>query len=193
MVKAAYSSGRPSLGVGAGNTPALIDETAHIKMAVSSIILSKTFDNGMICASEQSVIVVDSIYEEVRQEFIDRGAYLLSPEEREKVAGILLKDGHINPDIVGQSVEKLAAIAGIYVPELILPIINEIKQLLIGKNPEEIVFQAPADAKAMFPNEALKFLEYWHRGGEGHALDAIRHALLRLVKLGWKPVKLLER
>ncbi|MCA2640911.1 MULTISPECIES: bifunctional acetaldehyde-CoA/alcohol dehydrogenase [unclassified Microcystis] len=129
MVKAAYSSGRPSLGVGAGNTPALIDETAHIKMAVSSIILSKTFDNGMICASEQSVIVVDSIYEEVRQEFIDRGAYLLSPEEREKVAEILLKDGHINPDIVGQSVEKLAAIAGISVPEDTRLLIGEVENI----------------------------------------------------------------
>lgn len=129
MVKAAYSSGRPSLGVGAGNTPALIDETAHIKMAVSSIILSKTFDNGMICASEQSVIVVDSIYEEVRQEFIDRGAYLLSPEEREKVVGILLKDGHINPDIVGQPVEKLAAMAGISVPEDTRLLIAEVENI----------------------------------------------------------------
>ena len=129
MVKAAYSSGRPSLGVGAGNTPALIDETAHIKMAVSSIILSKTFDNGMICASEQSVIVVDSIYEEVRQEFIDRGAYLLSPEEREKVAEILLKDGHINPDIVGQPVEKLADIAGISVPEDTRLLIGEVENI----------------------------------------------------------------
>ncbi|TRU32275.1 MAG: bifunctional acetaldehyde-CoA/alcohol dehydrogenase [Microcystis aeruginosa Ma_MB_F_20061100_S20] len=129
MVKAAYSSGRPSLGVGAGNTPAVIDETAHIKMAVSSIILSKTFDNGMICASEQSVIVVDSIYEEVRQEFIDRGAYLLSPAEREKVVGILLKDGHINPDIVGQPVEKLAAMAGISVPEDTRLLIAEVENI----------------------------------------------------------------
>ncbi|MFM6373728.1 MAG: bifunctional acetaldehyde-CoA/alcohol dehydrogenase [Microcystis panniformis] len=129
MVKAAYSSGRPSLGVGAGNTPALIDENAHIKMAVSSIILSKTFDNGMICASEQSVIVVDSIYEEVRQEFIDRGAYLLSPEERQKVVGILLKDGHINPDIVGQPVEKLAAMAGISVPEDTRLLIGEVENI----------------------------------------------------------------
>ncbi|WP_375329633.1 bifunctional acetaldehyde-CoA/alcohol dehydrogenase [Microcystis sp. BLCC-F210] len=129
MVKAAYSSGRPSLGVGAGNTPALVDETAHIKMAVSSIILSKTFDNGMICASEQSVIVVDSIYEEVRQEFIDRGAYLLSPEEREKVVGILLKDGHINPDIVGQPVEKLATMAGISVPEDTRLLIAEVENI----------------------------------------------------------------
>ena len=81
MVKAAYSSGNPSLGVGAGNTPALIDASAHIKMAVSSILLSKTFDNGMICASEQSVVVLDEVYDEVRQEFIERGAYLLTPDE----------------------------------------------------------------------------------------------------------------
>jgi acetaldehyde dehydrogenase / alcohol dehydrogenase len=129
MVKAAYSSGRPSLGVGAGNTPALIDETAHIKMAVSSIIISKTFDNGMICASEQSVIVVDTIYEEVRQEFIDRGAYLLSPEEREKVAHLLLKDGHINPDIVGQPVAKLAAMAEVSVPEDTRLLIGEVENI----------------------------------------------------------------
>ena len=83
MVKAAYSSGNPSLGVGAGNTPALIDASAHIKMAVSSILLSKTFDNGMICASEQSVVVLDEVYDEVRQEFIERGAYLLTPDEGE--------------------------------------------------------------------------------------------------------------
>ena len=85
MVKAAYSSGKPSLGVGAGNTPAVIDETSNIPMAVSSILISKTFDNGMICASEQSVIVVDEVYDKVKQEFIDRGAYFLSPEETEKI------------------------------------------------------------------------------------------------------------
>ncbi|MEG3435565.1 bifunctional acetaldehyde-CoA/alcohol dehydrogenase [Pannus brasiliensis CCIBt3594] len=129
MVKAAYSSGRPSLGVGAGNTPALIDETAHIKMAVSSIILSKTFDNGMICASEQSVIVVDSIYEEVRQEFIDRGAYLLDPEERVKVANLLIVDGHINPDVVGQPVTKLAEMAGFSVPESTRLLIGEVENI----------------------------------------------------------------
>lgn len=113
MVRAAYSSGHPSLGVGAGNTPAVIDETAHIKMAVSSILLSKTFDNGMICASEQSVIAVDSVYEEVKQEFIDRGAYFLSSEEKEKLAKLLLVDGHLNPEIVGQSAETIAQLAGI--------------------------------------------------------------------------------
>ncbi|EKQ66873.1 alcohol dehydrogenase, class IV [Leptolyngbyaceae cyanobacterium JSC-12] len=113
MVKAAYSSGHPSLGVGAGNTPAVIDATADIQTAVSSILLSKTFDNGMICASEQSVIVVDSVYQQVKQEFIDRGAYFLSPAEKEQVGNVLLKDGHLNPAIVGQSVGTIAQLAGI--------------------------------------------------------------------------------
>lgn len=113
MVKAAYSSGHPSLGVGAGNTPAVIDASADVQTAVSSILLSKTFDNGMICASEQSVIVVDSVYEQVRQEFIDRGAYFLSAEEKIKVGNVVLQDGHINPAIVGQTVETIANLAGI--------------------------------------------------------------------------------
>lgn len=113
MVKAAYSSGHPSLGVGAGNTPAVIDASADIQTAVSSILLSKTFDNGMICASEQSVVVVDSIYEQVKQEFVNRGAYFLSLEEKEKVAKVLLKDGHLNAAIVGQSVGAIAQLAEI--------------------------------------------------------------------------------
>jgi acetaldehyde dehydrogenase / alcohol dehydrogenase len=113
MVKAAYSSGHPSLGVGAGNTPAVIDATADIQTAVSSILLSKTFDNGMICASEQSVVVVDAVYEQVKQEFGLRGAYFLSSEEKEKVGAVLLKDGHLNPAIVGQSAAAIAQLAGI--------------------------------------------------------------------------------
>lgn len=88
MVKAAYSSGHPSVGVGAGNTPAVIDETASIEMAVSSILLSKTFDNGVICASEQSVVAVDKVYDRVKAEFIKRGAYFLSEEEKVKVRGM---------------------------------------------------------------------------------------------------------
>ncbi len=116
MVRAAYSSGHPSLGVGAGNTPALIDETAHLKMAVSSIILSKTFDNGMICASEQSVVVVDAVYEQVKQEFRDRGAYFLNPEEKIRMGAQILIDGRLNPNIVGQSVEQIAAMAEIQLP-----------------------------------------------------------------------------
>ena len=104
MVKAAYSSGHPSLGVGAGNTPAVIDETADLQMAVSSILLSKTFDNGMICASEQSAIIHEDVYEATKQEFIKRGAYLLNDEERDRVAQLILKDGHLNAAIVGQSI-----------------------------------------------------------------------------------------
>ncbi|MEB3295714.1 MAG: bifunctional acetaldehyde-CoA/alcohol dehydrogenase [Synechococcales bacterium] len=116
MVKAAYSSGHPSLGVGAGNTPAVIDATADIRMAVSSILLSKSFDNGMICASEQSVIVVDAIYDAVQQELRDRGAYFLTADEKLQVGQILLQDGHLNPAIVGQSVSKIAQLAGIELP-----------------------------------------------------------------------------
>ncbi|MEM7065641.1 MAG: bifunctional acetaldehyde-CoA/alcohol dehydrogenase [Cyanobacteria bacterium P01_B01_bin.77] len=117
MVKAAYSSGHPSLGVGAGNTPALIDETADIQMAVSSILLSKTFDNGMICASEQSAVVADEVYDQVKQEFIKRGAYILDPEERRRVGQLLLKNGRLNADIVGQSITQLAQLAQLNVPE----------------------------------------------------------------------------
>ncbi|MBQ4333855.1 MAG: aldehyde dehydrogenase family protein, partial [Myxococcaceae bacterium] len=95
MVKAAYSSGTPALGVGAGNTPAVMDETCDIEMAVSSVLQSKTFDNGMICASEQSVVVVDAIYEAVKAEFIKRGAYILSAEEAEKVGRVLIIDGRL--------------------------------------------------------------------------------------------------
>lgn len=113
MVRAAYSSGRPSLGVGAGNTPAVIDKSADIQTAVSSILLSKTFDNGMICASEQSVIVVDEVYDAVREEFIRRGAYILNADEKQKVADVLMKDGRLNAAIVGQSAEAIAKLAGL--------------------------------------------------------------------------------
>ena len=119
MVKAAYSSGNPALGVGPGNTSAVIDETADIKMAVSSILMSKTFDNGMICASEQSVIVVDSIYEEVKKEFQYRGAYLVSEAEQQKMIDLPFIDpkrGTAHPDIVGQSAHKIAQLAGFETP-----------------------------------------------------------------------------
>jgi acetaldehyde dehydrogenase/alcohol dehydrogenase len=116
MVRAAYSSGHPSLGVGAGNTPAIIDSSADIQTAVSSILLSKTFDNGMICASEQSVVVVDDVYEQVKQEFISRGAYFLNEEEKENLGSMILQDGRLNPAIVGQSVDNLAKLAGISLP-----------------------------------------------------------------------------
>src|SRR5476649_2301345 len=101
MVKAAYSSGKPAIGVGAGNTPVVIDETADIKRAVASILMSKTFDNGVVCASEQSVIVVDSIYEEVKQRFAKVGGYLLNKKETEAVRKVILTEGHLNADIVG--------------------------------------------------------------------------------------------
>lgn len=130
MVKAAYSSGKPALGVGAGNVPAIFDETANIKMAVSSVILSKTFDNGVICASEQSVIVHEKIYKEVKQEFIDRGCYVLKDSEIQKVRDtILLKKGDgcaLNADIVGQPATKIAEMAGIKVPEGTKILIGEV-------------------------------------------------------------------
>ena len=115
MVKAAYSSGNPALGVGPGNTPAVIDETADIKMAVSSILMSKSFDNGMICASEQSVVVVDSIYEEVKKEFIYRGAYLVNDNQQQKLVDLPLIDpkrGTAHPDVVGQKPHRIAELAG---------------------------------------------------------------------------------
>lgn len=130
MVKAAYSSGHPSLGVGAGNTPAIIDETANIKMAVSSILLSKTFDNGMICASEQSIVVVDAVYEAVKQEFIDRGAYFLDAAERDRLRHCVLENGHLNPRIVGQSVERLAQLADLQfeqgIPKVLMAEVEEV-------------------------------------------------------------------
>lgn len=126
MVRAAYSSGHPSLGVGAGNTPAVIDSSAHIKMAVNSILLSKTFDNGMICASEQSVIVVDDIYDRVRQEFANRGAYFLTDDDLPKVRAIILKDGRLNGAIVGQPITTLAEMAGITVPDGTRLLIGEV-------------------------------------------------------------------
>lgn len=117
MVKAAYSSGRPAIGVGAGNTPAIIDETAHIKMAVNSILLSKSFDNGVICASEQSTLVVESIYDQVKTEFAERGAYLLKKDEIDKVRQILLVNGNLNAKIVGQSAYTIAKMAGLDIPK----------------------------------------------------------------------------
>ena len=126
MVKAAYSSGKPALGVGPGNTPAVIDESADILLAVSSIIHSKTFDNGMICASEQSVVVLDSIYEQVKAEFVNRGCYILSPEETEKLRGTILINGALNARIVGQSAHTIAALAGVQVPEKTKILIGEV-------------------------------------------------------------------
>lgn len=116
MVKAAYSSGKPAIGVGAGNTPVVIDETADIKRAVASILMSKTFDNGVICASEQSVIIVDAVYDAVRERFASHGGYLLQGHELSAVQNILLKNGALNAAIVGQPACNIAALAGISVP-----------------------------------------------------------------------------
>ena len=130
MVKAAYSSGRPALGVGAGNTPAIIDETAHIKMAVNSILLSKTFDNGVICASEQSLVVLEQVYDEVKKELSERGAYILKGEEVDKVRKVILNEkGGLNANIVGQSAYKIAEMAGVNVPESAKVLIGEVESV----------------------------------------------------------------
>ena len=127
MVKAAYSSGKPAIGVGPGNTPAIIDETSDIQMAVNSVLLSKTFDNGVICASEQSVQVVEAVYDEVKKEFLKRGAYILNEKEADKVRAIILKNGGLNADIVGQSAFQIAEMAGIVVPESAKVLIGEVE------------------------------------------------------------------
>lgn len=129
MVKAAYSSGKPAIGVGPGNTPAIIDDSADILLAVSSIIHSKTFDNGVICASEQSVIVLDRVYEQVRKEFAYRGCYFLNPEELEKVRKTIIINGALNAKIVGQSAYKIASLAGVAVPESTKILIGEVENV----------------------------------------------------------------
>ncbi len=129
MVKAAYSSGVPAIGVGAGNTPVIIDETAHVKMAVNSVLLSKTFDNGVICASEQAVLVDEKIYGEVKDEFSSRGAYILKEDEVDKVRKTIVIDGHLNANIVGQSAHKIAEMAGVEVPKTAKVLIGEVESV----------------------------------------------------------------
>ncbi len=129
MVKAAYSSGKPAIGVGAGNTPAVIDEYADIKRAVASILMSKTFDNGVVCASEQSAVVVDSVYEAVRDRFSKHGGYILSADEAAAVRKVLMINGHLNADIVGQSACGIAALAGITVPGYTKVLIGEVEHI----------------------------------------------------------------
>ena len=129
MVRAAYTSGKPAIGVGAGNTPVIIDETADLKMAVSSVLMSKTFDNGVICASEQSIIVPASVYDAVRAEFQARGAHIVNAAEREKLGKLIIVDGHINADIVGQPAAKIAEMAGFSVPALTKVLIAEIEEI----------------------------------------------------------------
>ena len=129
MVKAAYSSGKPAIGVGAGNTPIVIDETADIKRAVSSILMSKTFDNGVVCASEQAVVVVDSIYSEVKKRFASHGGYLLSAKETKAMQNVILKNGGLNADIVGQSAMTIAEMAKIKVPHTTKVLIGEVSKI----------------------------------------------------------------
>jgi len=129
MVKAAYSSGKPAIGVGAGNAPVVIDEHADIKRAVASILMSKTFDNGMICASEQAVVAVSSVYDAVRERFASRGGYIVSPEELVRLRQTVFPNGHLSPDIVGQSATKIAARAGISVPATTKVLIGEVETI----------------------------------------------------------------
>ena len=147
MVKAAYSSGKPALGVGAGNVPAVIDSSADIKLAVSSIIHSKTFDNGMICASEQSVIIMDDIYEAVRAEFLARGCYILNEDECEKVRKTIIINGALNAKIVGQSAHTIAALAGVEVPESAKILIGEVESTDIS---EEFAHEKLSPVLAMY-------------------------------------------
>ena len=133
MVKAAYSSGKPALGVGAGNTPAIIDDSADVLLAVSSIIHSKTFDNGMICASEQSVIVLDSIYDAVKAEFAARGCYFLQGDELDKVRRTILINGALNARIVGQSAHTIASLAGVETPESAKVLIGEVESVELSE------------------------------------------------------------
>ena len=133
MVKAAYSSGKPAIGVGAGNTPAIIDDSADIALAVSSIIHSKTFDNGMICASEQSVIVLDDVYEAVKAEFQARGCYILNEDETEKLRSTILINGALNAKIVGQPAHTIAALAGVEVPESAKILIGEVTSVELSE------------------------------------------------------------
>ena len=147
MVNAAYSSGTPALGVGAGNTPAIIDDTADILLAVNSIIHSKTFDNGMICASEQSVIVLDKVYDAVRYEFATRGCYFLNPEETEKVRKTMIINGALNAGIVGQSAAKIASLADVKVPEGTKILIGEVESVELS---EEFAHEKLSPVLAMY-------------------------------------------
>ncbi|MBE8167749.1 MAG: bifunctional acetaldehyde-CoA/alcohol dehydrogenase [Shewanella sp.] len=130
MVKAAYSSGKPAIGVGAGNTPIVIDDAADIKRAVSSILMSKTFDNGVVCASEQAVVVLDSVYDQVKARFASHGGYILNAKEIKAVQKVILKNGHLNADIVGQSAVKISEMADIKVPSTTKVLIGEATEIV---------------------------------------------------------------
>ena len=170
MVKSAYSSGKPALGVGAGNTPAVIDDSANLILAVNSIIHSKTFDNGMICASEQSVIVLDSVYDKVREEFIKRGCYFLTPEETEKVRKTIIINGALNAKIVGQKAATIASLAGVEVPATTKILIGEVENVDLS---EEFAHEKLSPVLAMyrakdFDDAIGKATRLVEDGGIGH-------------------------
>ncbi len=185
MVKAAYSSGKPALGVGAGNTPAIIDETADIVLAVNSIIHSKTFDNGMICASEQSVIVHQNIYDAVKAEFAERGCYFLNPEETEKVRKTIIINGSLNAKIVGQPAAKIAALAGVTVPAGTKIIIGEVESVDIS---EEFAHEKLSPVLAMYKatdiHDAFDKAEHLIAdGGYGHTSSIYLNEVTEQAKL----------
>lgn len=185
MVKAAYSSGKPALGVGAGNTPAIIDDTADIVLAVNSIVHSKTFDNGMICASEQSVIVLASIYDAVKKEFAARGCYFLKGEEIEKVRKTIIINGALNAKIVGQPAAKIAALAGVTVPEGTKILIGEVESVELS---EEFAHEKLSPVLAMYKandfEDALCKAEHLVAdGGYGHTSSVYLNAVTEKDKL----------
>ena len=185
MVKAAYSSGKPALGVGAGNTPAIIDETADIVLAVNAIIHSKTFDNGMICASEQSVIVHQNIYDAVKAEFAERGCYFLNPEETEKVRKTIIINGSLNAKIVGQPAAKIAALAGVKVPAGTKIIIGEVESVDIS---EEFAHEKLSPVLAMYKatdiHDAFDKAEHLIAdGGYGHTSSIYLNEVTEQAKL----------
>lgn len=185
MVKSAYSSGKPALGVGPGNTPAVIDESADILLAVNSIIHSKTFDNGMICASEQSVIVLDSIYDKVRDEFLKRNCYILNPEETEKVRKTIIINGALNAKIVGQKATRIAELAGITVPENTKILIGEVESVEMS---EEFAREKLSPVLAMyraknFTDAVDKAYRLIEDGGLGHTSSIYINTLTEQEKL----------
>ena len=185
MVKSAYSSGKPAIGVGSGNVPAIIDDSADILSAVSSIILSKTFDNGMICASEQSVIVVDSIYNKVKKEFAERGCYLLKPDETEKVRKTILINGALNAKIVGQTAYTIAKLSGVSVPEATKILIGEVESVELS---EEFAHEKLSPVLAMyhakdFEEALVKAERLIADGGYGHTASVYLNAVTEKEKL----------
>lgn len=171
MVKSAYSSGKPALGVGAGNVPAIIDDTADVRLAVNSIIHSKTFDNGMICASEQSVIVLDKVYEEAKKEFAYRGCYFLNDEEKDKARNTIIINGALNAKIVGQKAAKIAEICGFTVPAATKILIGEVENVHID---EAFAHEKLSPVLAMyrakdFDDALAKAEQLVEDGGIGHS------------------------